>query len=82
MNQIKVKIEYSWTFDKREWNEQKEHFRQVETDIKTKIVYDPLSIFHFMNDIIYPQVSAATVTQLEKSNYNTLTNTHPLEKSN
>ena len=68
MDQIKVRIEYNWTFNKKEWAEQKHHFTGVETDIKTKIVYDPKSIFHFLNDITYPQVAAANITHLEKSN--------------
>ena len=68
MDQIKVRIEYNWTFNKKEWAQQKEHIKQVETDIKTKLAYDPLSMFHFLNDVVHPQVGAADVTQLEKSN--------------
>ena len=68
MDQIKVRIEYNWTFNKKEWAEQKDHIKGVEADIKTKLDYDPMSMFYFLNDITYPQVSAADITHLEKSN--------------
>ena len=62
MSDIKVKLEFSWNFNKRDWNAQIKNFNELRTELKTKADYDALSMFFFLNDIVYPELEHIDVT--------------------
>jgi hypothetical protein len=53
---IKVQVTFSWEFDKKEWNEHKNHLKDIENEVKINVGYDPISAIHSFNDITYPKV--------------------------
>ena len=61
MSDIKVKLEFSWNFNRRDWNAQLKHFEQLETELKTKTDYDALSMFFFLNDMVRPELERMDV---------------------
>ena len=52
MSDIKVKLEFSWSFNKRDWNSKLKHFNEIKSDLESKSDYDGLSMFFFLNDIV------------------------------
>jgi len=60
---IKVTIKYEWEFNKKEWDEQIIHMKGLENDINIKVNYDPVSTFHHLNDLAFPQASEMKVTK-------------------
>ena len=52
MSDVKVKLEFSWNFNKRDWNSKLKHFNEIKSDLESKSDYDGLSMFFFLNDIV------------------------------
>jgi hypothetical protein len=62
MSDIKVKLEFSWNFNKRDWNNKKKHFNELKSELETKADYDPISMFFFLNDMVRPDLEHIDVT--------------------
>ena len=62
MSDIKVKLEFSWNFNKREWGAQLKHFNDIKAELETKADYDALSMFFFLNDMVHPELEHIDVT--------------------
>ena len=56
MSDIKVKLEFSWNFNRRDWNAQIKNFNELKAELKTKTDYDALSMFFFLNDMVRPEL--------------------------
>ena len=68
-NNVRVTMEYSWEFSLEEWEELRECNEESQIDIlKKKIEWDPISIFHHLNDMTYPDVSMSVESATKKSN--------------
>ena len=68
-NNVRVTMEYSWEFSLEEWEELRECNEESQIDIlKKKIEWDPISIFHHLNDMTYPDVSMSVESASKKSN--------------
>ena len=62
MSDIKVKLEFSWNFNKRDWNSKIKYFNEIKSDIESKSNYDGLSMFFFLNDIVRAELNRIDVT--------------------
>ena len=62
MSDIKVKLEFSWNFNKRDWNSKLKHFNELKSELETKADYDPISMFFFLNDMVRPELNHIDVT--------------------
>jgi len=68
-NNVRVTMEYSWEFSLEEWEELRECNEESQIDIlKKKIEWDPISIFHHLNDMTDPDVSMSVESASKKSN--------------
>ena len=63
---VRVCIKYEWDFPLDAWEEAQAHKSQIES-ITKKIEWDHISVFHHLNDIIYPDASMH-IAPYEKSN--------------
>jgi len=55
MKKVRVAVEYIWEFSEKDWDSQQQHIKSLKDDINVKISYDPISAFHHLNDITYPE---------------------------
>lgn len=55
MKVIKVKLEFSWSFDSNMWKENLTHQKSIE-DLRTKAEFDTLDVLYILNDICRPDI--------------------------
>ena len=68
-NKIKVSMHYSWEFSLKDWEEFKECDTKSQINkLKTKLQWDPISAFHHLNDMAYPDVRMSLEPVSKKSN--------------
>ena len=63
--EIECRVTFSWKFTAKEWNENAEHRKEIENDVKIVVGYDPISGFWALNDIVQPEVIEYTVNSLD-----------------
>jgi len=56
MSDIKVKLEFSWNFNRRDWNAQIKNFNELKAELESRTDYDAVSMFFFLNDMVRPEL--------------------------
>ena len=65
MRRIRVKIEYEWTFDKKEWQELGDWDDVgATTKVKERLEWDPVSAFYSLRNIQVPTPTKVNVEQI------------------
>lgn len=62
---VKVDITYSWEVSEREWNSNKNFHESLEDNITWKAKEDPISVFHFLNNIDQPKDLRVAVERVD-----------------
>ena len=66
---VRVVMNYAWEFSSKDWDELQSCNKESQiNNIKDKIEWDPISIFHHLNDMAYPNVRMSIENISEKSN--------------
>lgn len=62
--EVKVRVEYEWTFTKRQWDSSKKHLQTVMEEVGTNVEYDPINSFYILRDLCYPKVIKTDVSRI------------------
>lgn len=62
---VKVDITYSWEVSEKDWTANKEFHESLEENIIWKTKDDPISVFHFLNNIDQPQDLIVSVERVD-----------------
>ena len=59
---ITVEMTFAWTFDEKDWSEEKKHIAEMKANPRLVFEYDILNTFHCLNDMTYPELKDIKVT--------------------
>jgi hypothetical protein len=63
---ITVEMTFSWTFNEKDWSEEKKHVQMIKNEPRIVFGYDMMNSFHCLNDITYPELKTIKVTDADK----------------
>ena len=52
---ITVRLTFDWTFDEKDWSENKQHLEKLKEEPKIVLGYDIINTMYTLNDIAYPE---------------------------
>ena len=63
---ITVRLILDWTFDEKEWSEEKKHREQLKNEPKIVLGEDIINTFHSLNSLAYPEVKDIVIVPNDK----------------
>jgi len=52
---ITVRLTFDWTFDERDWSENKQHLEKLKEEPKIVLGYDIINTMYTLNGITHPE---------------------------
>jgi hypothetical protein len=62
---VTVEMTFSWTFDEKDWSEEKEHVKIMKEDPRIVFGYDTVHSIFMLNDIVYPELKKVEVNSVD-----------------
>ena len=62
---VTVEMTVAWTFDEKEWAEEKEHIDNLKKNPQIVLGYDIHNAWHNLNDMTYPDLTNIEVRDAE-----------------
>ena len=59
---ITVEMTFTWTFNAKDWSEEKKHIEEMKTNPRIVFGYDMMNSFYCLNDMAYPELKNIKVT--------------------
>mgnify|MGYP003663374773 CR=1 FL=1 len=63
MKKVTVQLTVEWTFDQKQWSEEKKHIDMLINDPKLCFGYDTINSLFVLNDLDYPTVTKYTTKE-------------------
>tara|TARA_R110002020_G_scaffold418276_1_gene627518 strand:- start:123 stop:326 length:204 start_codon:yes stop_codon:yes gene_type:complete len=63
---VTVAMTLSWTFDEKEWSEQKEHIENLKDNPRIVLGYDIHNAWHNLNDMTHPDLTDIEVKNADE----------------
>ena len=63
---IMVEMTFTWTFNEKDWSEEKKHIEEMRANPRNVLGYDILNAWHCLNDMTYPELKDIKVTDADE----------------
>ena len=63
---VTVEMTFSWTFNEKDWSDEKKHIEEMTANPRIVLGYDILNAWHCLNDMTYPDLTNIEVKNADE----------------